>query len=353
MELGADQALAWRLRRQELINPAGLDAVALADRLCGVQAQVPSAAELAVRIRQVKPAPGEITRALITDRTLVRMWAARGTLHLLPAGLAPSFVAAVGALRFWEKGSWQRGHGITAEELTRVLAALAEVLDHRLLSREDLVAEVLDRVGSARLAEPLGSGWGALFKPAAYLGLLCHGPAEGNRVTFTSPAHWLPGWTVPDPEQAGQDLVRAYLRAFGPAGHDEFAQWLFRNGKPGLTKRWFAAVRPELTEVSVAGKPGFVLTQDLAELRQTKPSKAVRLVPAFDQYVVAVSRDLIPKQHLSKVSRAAGWISPVVLHGGRVAGVWRRDNGVISTELFAELPVRALSAEIERVGALC
>ena len=48
MKLTAASILAWRLRRQLLDPRAPVDAPAVVRRLCGVQAQVASAAALAV-----------------------------------------------------------------------------------------------------------------------------------------------------------------------------------------------------------------------------------------------------------------------------------------------------------------
>jgi len=78
----------------------------------------------------------------------------------------------------------------------------------------------------------------------------------------------------------------------------------------------------------------------------------VRLLGAFDQYVIAVDRSLIPAEHRAKVSRTAGWISPVVLHQGRIAGVWNLDGGRLAVELFGKVPKRALAAEANRVTEL-
>jgi hypothetical protein len=53
------------------------------------------------------------------------------------------------------------------------------------------------------------------------------------------------------------------------------------------------------------------------------------------------------------VSKAAGWISPVVLDGGRVAGVWEIDRETVAVSLFAEsdaIDRGALAAEAERIG---
>ncbi|MBX6386603.1 MAG: winged helix DNA-binding domain-containing protein, partial [Microbispora sp.] len=52
------------------------------------------------------------------------------------------------------------------------------------------------------------------------------------------------------------------------------------------------------------------------------------------------------------VSRAAGWISPVVIHRGRVAGVWEAKEGRPVAELFEPVPDGLLAAEVDRVAAL-
>ncbi|MFI6886262.1 hypothetical protein [Streptosporangium canum] len=52
------------------------------------------------------------------------------------------------------------------------------------------------------------------------------------------------------------------------------------------------------------------------------------------------------------MSRAAGWISPVVVHRGRVAGVWEAKNGELAFDLLEDVPADALAAEARRVAAL-
>src|SRR6184192_1263200 len=76
------QALAWRMKRH-MLEPVGAAPVDdVVRRLCGVQAQVASSAELAVRIRRQRSVPGEVAGALAEGR-LIKTWAMRGALHLL------------------------------------------------------------------------------------------------------------------------------------------------------------------------------------------------------------------------------------------------------------------------------
>ena len=92
MRVSWDQALAWRLRRQ-FVDPQASGSVAeVVSRLCGVQAQVASAAETAIRLRQAAPETGEVARAL-ADGTVIKTWAMRGTLHLLRSTEAPALLA--------------------------------------------------------------------------------------------------------------------------------------------------------------------------------------------------------------------------------------------------------------------
>jgi hypothetical protein len=348
ISIALGQVLAWRMRRQHLAEPGSAGAAGLARVLCGVQAQVPSSAEQAIAVRQAAPVPGEVDRAL-RERTLVRCWSVRGTLHLHTPEDAAACGAAVAAVRSWERPSVLRGHGVTLAEITAITEAIGEVLPDRVLTREQLTEAILEHTGSAHLAEVLRSGWGFALKPASWLGLLCHGPADGNRVTFTSPATWLPGWTPVTSDEAGPRLLLSYLAAYGPATLEDFGQWLFRSAKPSLLRGWLAAARAELSEVEVDGVTSLVRTADLDELRASKPNRLVRLLPGFDQYVIAVNRGLIPRAHLAKVSRTSGWISPVVLYAGRVAGVWSAENGVVSVDPFEEIPKKLLDAEIDRL----
>ncbi|KAB8174510.1 winged helix DNA-binding domain-containing protein [Microbispora catharanthi] len=352
------QVLAWRLRRQFVEPAGGGDAVAIARRLCGVQAQVASSAALAVAVRHASPRPGEIEDALWRDRTLVKTWAMRSTLHLLPADELPAYRAALGALRFWERASWQRGHGVSAREIEAVVDAVPRALSGRVLTREELVEAVIEVTGDAHLREALTSGWGALLKPLSFLGELCYGPPRDRRVTFTTPADWLPGGRgeALSPKEGGVRVLRAFLGAHGPATPRMFDAWLFRGVTPKAVLRgWFGELEGELAQVEVEGMPAVLPAELLDDLLACPPSEDVHLLPGFDQFILGAPRDLeplLPKAVRPKVSRAAGWISPVVIHRGRVAGVWEAKEGRPVVELFEPVPEHLLAEETDRIAML-
>lgn len=346
-----EQIFAWRLRRQFVKEADGADAVEVARRLCGVQTQVASSARLAVALRTGTP---DVERPLWQDRTLVKTWLMRGTLHLVPADELAGYCAALATLRSWEKGSWQRGHGVTAAETQAIIEAVPQALSGRALTREELVDAVVEVTGDAHLREALTSGWGALLKPLSRLGELCYGPPREGKVTFTTPRAWLPGWPggLPPYEEAGVEVARAFLGAHGPAAPEMFDTWLFGGvGRKPVLRGWFAALAPELTEIEVDGARLLALTEHLDDLAATKPDENVYLLPGFDQYILGAPRNLealIPAEVKAKVSRQAGWISPVVIYRGRVAGVWDPKGEV---DLFEKVPEKLLDAAFKRLPA--
>ena len=202
VEVSWPQALAWRMRRQ-FVDPVGrLPAVEVVRRLGGVQAQVASSAELAIRLRSHDCPSGAVARAL-ADGRLLRTWAMRGTLHLLTPEEGGAFLSLLADGRSWERPSWQREFGVMPGDMGELRLAVREALVGRPLSRDELVAAVVARPRLAHLAPALRSGWGTVLKPLAWHGELCFGPSQGSRVTFVRPEAASPRWAgIPEPDQA-------------------------------------------------------------------------------------------------------------------------------------------------------
>jgi Winged helix DNA-binding domain len=199
---------------RQLLDPVGtLSVPKVVRRLCGVQAQVASSAELAVRVRRQRSRPGDVERAL-ADGRLIKTWAMRGALHLLAPEDAGAFLALFAAERVWEKPSWQRHFGLTAKHWGDLRRVVRDALDRTVLTRDELAMAISRHRGFSHLADQLRSGWGTLLKPLAWQGDLCFGPSAANRVTFTRPDSATTRWGgLPDPNQAAPAAIVAYLRA--------------------------------------------------------------------------------------------------------------------------------------------
>jgi hypothetical protein len=359
LRIGWRQALAWRMRRL-LLEPIGDHSVPdVVRRLCGVQTQVDSSAELAVRVRRERSRPGEVSRALSEGR-LIKTWAMRGALHLLTAEEGGRFLSLIAAGRSWERPSWQRYFGVTPDRMEGLRGAVREALDGKVLTREEMVAALLARRDLADLEAGLRSSWGTLFKPLAWQGELCFGPSRGTRTTFMRPDQASQGWAgIPDPDEAAPDAITAYLGAYAPATMDGFSTWLAGGwfGKRKL-RAWFAGLGDRLVEVDVDGERRLVLAEHADELAAARPTDAVRLLPGFDQYVLGPGTAdvrVVPAARRAAVSRQAGWISPVVVGGGVVSGTWELQGDEIRVAWFTESgppPRAALDDEVTRLSAI-
>ncbi|MFD6456367.1 DNA glycosylase AlkZ-like family protein, partial [Nocardia sp. NPDC060220] len=183
LSVGWDQVFAWRLGRQFVAAPTAGSAEHVATRLAGVQAQVASAAEMAVAVRSSDSRSLGVGEALAAG-TLIKTWAMRGTLHAMVPEQAAAALSLIGSARTWEKPSWQKTFGATPAQVAGLVEVVSGVLAGQVLTRDELVEAVLAEPGFAHLGEQLRSGWGAVLKPLAWQGALCHGPARGSKVTF-------------------------------------------------------------------------------------------------------------------------------------------------------------------------
>jgi uncharacterized protein YcaQ len=342
--VSAAREAAFRLSRHHLTArvPRG-SLVEVARQIGGLHAQLMSSADLSLWTRVRGHRPDDLPRALWDKRTLVKTWLMRGTLHLVPADDLPVYCAALDS-RGRYPGAWLRYFDVTAREMERLIDVIGDSLDEP-RTRRDLVAAVKARLG-ARMAKNLEGGWGSFLKPAARRGVLCFGPNEGQNVTFVRPDAWLSEWREVDQTAARSELLRRFLAGHGPASRDEFAEWAGGGHVPGLRQTWQEVVG-DLAEVE---PKRFVLARDVEDLERTRPSRVVRLLPGFDPFLLPrqtrayLARD---EDAYNRIYRPQGWITPVVLQGGRAIAVWPWKRRGARLEVIVE-PFRPLA---ERIAA--
>jgi hypothetical protein len=355
------EVLAWRLTRQHLDHRAPRrEALEVVSHICGLHAQVMSSAELTLWARVDDLEPDTVQKALWEKRSLVKTWAMRGTLHLLPAAELPIWIGAQGVLKpRYHTPSWLRYFGLTREEAEALIAAIPEALADRMLTREELAREVGRLVGSEELGGKLRDGFGALLKPAAFRSHLLFAPSVGQNVRFARPDWWLGEGEPVEAEEAAREVTRRYLAAYGPATREDFARW-FGTSSPAQAGRLIESLGQEIASVEIEGSQAWMLAEHLPEVEVAEPSGVVRLLPAFDHYVVAAPRDreaVLPEALKSRVYRSQGWLSPVLLVDGRMEGVWRHERKggqlIVEVEPFAEQPGwvrRRAEEEAERLA---
>jgi Winged helix DNA-binding domain len=364
MEVTWDRVRARRLARSSLDERARGDRlVDVVGDVCGVHAQVQASAELQLAARVDGISQAGVRAALWDERALVKAWTVRGTLHLHPAEELSLWLAARRAvagsahegLPAWRDPAGVLHPALGAEEVEAVKAAVWEVLDGRCLLREELVAEVVKRVG-ARPRERLRSGF------AFFLGELCQGPPQGSRITLARPDQWIDGWREVEETEALREVGRRFLHTYGPSRPADFCAWVSSAAFKAPEAR---ALFDELgvQEIAVDGRQCFVLAGDTAF---PEPVSRLRLLPEYDVYVMGFRErdELVPpsvRQLVAQHGRGR-YEGPAavrfVLIDGITAGLWERRKRGKRIELDVLLAGRigkaaraAIEREAEGLGA--
>lgn len=322
----------FRLRRSGLVRPFS-SPEETARRLIGVQAQLLPAADLAFWNRTANCSQGGLRAARLDQRSIVRLWGQRDTLHIYHADDWPLLHSAFEGRdtrsfrRLEESGAFS--------EFRRMVRQIGKRLANgKPLSYRD--------VKSIKLAEGIKrppmtdkqAAWAAgyiVFRQLAREGVACHGPDNGNESSFVHRERWAPDidWSPPPPEEAFADLAVRYLSTYGPAEDRDLAHWY------GTTvtkaRKWIASAGRRCCSIDVGGRTLWYCRGDLKEISAKPPPATkwpVRLLYRFDPIVLGTADKswLIDEAEYKKVWRPSAHVEAVVLVGGRIAGTWRYDR---------------------------
>ncbi len=355
--ISSTQTGLFTLSRHHLLRRTGRDPVQVTSDLCGLHAQLSSAPGVALLARMQRVTQAEVDAALYRDRTLVKVWVMRGTLHLIPTAELPLYHQAIQRERIDGLVQWLNGlDHIRADQRQRAHQRILDALADRPHTRKEIYALVPELAGL-----PYAS-WGADVRELCYQGLVLHAEPVGAEVRFARLDRWLPDLDLNglDPVLARQRLAHQYLGAYGPASVQDFAYWA------GASTSWaraaFETLGEDLAEVEVEGQQGrfYLLREHLPLLEEAAGGEPpVRLLPKFDSILMGhkdKSR-FLSREHLPRVFTTAGHIQATVWVGGRAAGVWRYDQVgrklAVTVQPFAPFAAstwEAIEGEVQSLG---
>jgi hypothetical protein len=322
--------LAERMTRHGFVDRPCPDVAAAAAHTVAIQAQDLGQARLGIRARTAGITEADVSAAIV-DRTVVRTWLMRSTIHLVAAADLRFLVRAFGpAIRRRGATRWA-GLGLDPHLLARAERVVPELLSGGPLTRHELADGLRSR------GVPVGGDQAPthVMIHLATTGLTCH--ADRDRFALTD--QWMPGSPDgPRGDDALAELARRYFRAFAPATAADFTAW---SGLPSA--RAIGLIRDELTPVDVNGRPGY-------RLGAVEDGGGVRLLSGFDNLLIGY-RDrsgLVAQDRRAEVY-VGGIIRPTVLRDGVVVGRWRLDRAAGRVHVVAfERPSRTLRAAVER-----
>lgn len=315
------------LRRQHLLERVNAPVPETVEHLVGLQAQdvLPPYVGLWARLDGFDP--HGLSR-LLEERALSRIVLMRGTIHLVTAadclGLRPLLQDRLE--RLMKTADWYR----RCADVDRgvLVSAASEALEDGPLDGKALGAALATRFP--------GHTSGDLVNMVRLLMPLLQTPPRGlwkrtGSPTYALAADWHGAPLVPyDPA----DVVRRYLRAFGPATAADVTTW---SGLTGI-RSVLAGMPDELVEhedehgrtlYDLAGLP-------LADADEPAP---VRLLGKYDNLWLSHA----DRSRVTEPGRRAAWTGlnggtgATVFVDGMLEGLWRQVNGRVEVELFRRL----------------
>jgi hypothetical protein len=367
--IGDDERRARLARRQHLAPSCRGDDVALiAGDVAGLHATDPATVLLAARARLRDATPAAIEHALYVERSLVRLLGMRRTMFVVPVDLAAVVQASstralvprerrisIGLLE--SSGVTDDGERWLAEAQEATLRALAARGEAQASELSQDVPALREKVGVAT-DKPYGAMQAmttrVLFLLAAE-GRIVRGRPRGS---WTSSLYrwapidtWLPGGLPElDSDEAAAELVRRWLRAFGPGTYADLKWW---TGWPAvLLRRALAQVGP--VEVALDGGATALVLADDEEPVPAPDEPWVALLPALDPAPMGwQARDWYLGAHRERLFDRSGNIGPSVWCDGRIVGGWaQRKDGEIALALLEDPgadAAAAIAAEAQRL----
>jgi uncharacterized protein YcaQ len=319
------------LARQLLLERARTPLPRALERIGGIQAQYAPSMYIGLWSRLEGFERDALTRAL-ERRTVVQGTLLRSTIHLVSPRAWWTWSEAVREAR---RKSWLRYHDFTAAEM----GAAARKVRKRLADGPVPRKELHDLIGKGSAGVNGINLWLDLVRVPP------SGTWDRRRADLFGLAEdWLGPPPKVDRREATVELVRAYLRGFGPANRNEIADWT------GLPPTDIAAALDRLELRRFASEDGSELV-DLPRLPLPDPETPapVRFLPTWDATLLVHARrsQILMEEHRPRVFSAKTPQSvPTFIVDGTVAGTWKFVRGSIRVEPFRKLD-RAAQREVD------
>jgi hypothetical protein len=327
-----------RLARRHFLSDRAASIGGVAGDLVGLHSTDPATPYLSLWARLPGFAIADLDAELYRRRTLVKHLAMRRTLWIVRAEDLPLIQS--GASDRVADNERRRliadaqKAGITADGEkwldTACAAVLRHLAEHGEASAKELRAALPELAGRYDYAP--GKNWGGetplaprVLTVLSVRGDIVRGPNDGawtiSRPRWVTMSDWLPARVdAAAPEVARAELVRSWLRAFGPATVTDVKWWF------GNTLTWARHALRDIgaVEVDVHGTPGFALPDDLDVEQEVDPWCA--LLPGLDVTTMGwYDRDWYVGSHRPQVFDTNGNGGPTAWWNGRIVGGWGQD----------------------------
>jgi hypothetical protein len=324
-----EAAALFTLERQHLIERAPADnAIDVLGDILGLNAQGAMNYQLSLWNRVSDLDREFIPVSLFEERSLVRTWLMRDTVHIVPSRLLPLMRSALkeSLIREWNRWTVRTGAKEEPSSWEFRYPHVLEALEDGPLT----VNQILETLGWSW--DDAKRGLHRLIREMSHQGFLCHAISSGpwyhsTEHSFSRLDGWLTEAESSAPEtDAKTELARCYLKGYGPASVNDFAYWTgmrVMDAKP-----IFESLSEPIVEVEITGQKRmtYILEEDVSNLQDQREVHAhARLLPQFDALVMGhkdKTRFIEPSSR-SSIFLPRADVAATILLDGRVEGVWK------------------------------
>jgi hypothetical protein len=299
-----------------------------------VQAQDYLAALWAVGLRTEAAQEDAIEQAL-ADRTIVRTWPMRGTLHFVAPTDIRWMLALMAPRMLTGRRTRHRQLELDQDTFDRARDLIVPALEGGRRLTRDALYEILEAAGISAA----GQRGIHILQMLALEGLLCFAAREGKQQTFALLEEWVPPARKLTRDESLAELVTRYFTSHGPATVQDFTWW------SGLTvadaKKGIELAGSRLKWDVIDGRTyGFAAAA--AQAPKSSPPTAY-LLPAFDEYTVAYrDRSAVLDPSHGGIISTNGIFYPAIVLDGQVVGTWKRaiGKGAVTITLSPFIPLK-------------
>ena len=304
-----------RLKNQLISNPLTSKPDRVVSSMCAVQAQDYYGSLWAIGLR-LKNSSESIIEKAVADRTIVRTWPMRGTLHFISSEdirwmlqlLTPRIISG-------SKGRYKQ-----LELDDKIFKRSRELFIKNLRGGKQFTRNEMYNLLESNKISAEGQRGIHILGRLAMEGVICFGIRQGKQQTFVLLDEWIPKSKNLSREQSIAELTMRYFKNHSPATLQDFTWW------SGLSvsdaKNGLEMVKSEFKQDSCNGRTFLFTHKNKSEKDSTF---GTILLPAFDEYLVGykVRSDVLDPKHKNNAN-AGGMLSPTIIIDGQVAGTWRK-----------------------------
>jgi hypothetical protein len=285
--------------------------------LGAVQAQDYLGALWAIGLRMQNATEAKVEQAL-ANRTIIRTWPMRGTLHFVAAAdvrwmlelLTPRVLAG---------NSRRLQQHFDLDEA--VFARSREVFVRALQGGTQLSRTAMYQALEAAHISAAGQRGLHILWRLAQEGLVCFGAREGKQQTFVLLDEWAPNAKSMERDEALAELARRYFTSHGPATVQDFTWWSGLAATDALAG--LEMVKPHLVQEVIDGQT-YWLASSTPTAKDASPT--AYLLPAYDEYTVAYKdrSAVLDPSYSRRADFGNSIFNPTIVIDGLVVGTWKR-----------------------------